>query len=66
MRVLAYDAYPVQDAGYEYVTLDELLTQSDVVSLHCPLTEQTRHILNEAAFAKMKQGVYIINTCAAL
>ena len=62
MRVLAYDAYPAKDAGYTYVTLDELLTQSDVISLHCPLTEQTRHILNEAAFAKMKQGVYIINT----
>ncbi len=62
MRVIAYDAFPAKDAGIEYVTLDELFSQSDVISLHCPLTEQTRHILNEDAFAKMKTGVFIINT----
>ena len=62
MRVIAYDIYPAKDAGCEYVTLDELLTQSDAISLHCPLTEQTKHILNAEAFAKMKKGVFIVNT----
>ncbi len=62
MDVIAYDPYPAQDASIHYVPLDELLARSDIISLHCPLTEQTRYILNEAAFAKMKQGVYIINT----
>ena len=42
--------------------METLLQESDVISLHCPLTEQTRHILDEDAFAKMKKGVYIINT----
>ena len=62
MRVIAYDAYPAKDTGIDYVTLDELLAQSDVISLHCPLTEQTRHMINADAFAKMKQGVFIVNT----
>ena len=48
--------------AFDYVSLDDLLAQSDVISLHCPLTEQTKHILNADAFAKMKQGVFIINT----
>ena len=62
MRVIAFDAYPAKDSGIEYVTMDELLAQSDVISLHCPLTEQTKHILNAEAFTKMKRGVFIINT----
>lgn len=62
MNVLAYDAFPVKDSGIDYVPLDELFTRSDVISLHCPLTEQTRHMLNADAFAKMKQGVFILNT----
>ncbi|HNW85839.1 MAG TPA: 2-hydroxyacid dehydrogenase [Candidatus Limiplasma sp.] len=62
MRVIAYDAYPAKDSDIEYVSLDELFAQSDVISLHCPLTEQTRHLLNADAFAKMKPGVFIINT----
>ncbi|MBN1778537.1 MAG: 2-hydroxyacid dehydrogenase [Clostridiales bacterium] len=62
MRVLAYDVYPAEIAGVEYVTLDGLLTQSDVISLHCPLNEQTKHMLDKKAFAKMKKGVFIINT----
>jgi len=61
MRVIAYDVYPMPDADFEYVTLDELFRQSDVISLHCPLREQTRHILNADAFAKMKKGVFIVN-----
>ncbi|MDD3921059.1 MAG: 2-hydroxyacid dehydrogenase [Eubacteriales bacterium] len=62
MRVIAYDAYPAKDADFEYVTLDELFAQSDVISLHCPLNEQTLHILDADAFAKMKKGVFIVNT----
>lgn len=62
MRVIAYDAFPAKDSGIEYVPLEELFEKSDVISLHCPLTEQTRHMLNADAFAKMKDGVFIVNT----
>lgn len=62
MDVIAYDLYPVKDSDIHYVPLDELLAKSDVISLHCPLTEQTRYILSADAFAKMKPGVFIINT----
>ena len=62
MRVLAYDAYPAKDSDLEYVTLETLFSQSDVLSLHCPLTEKTRHMLNAEAFSKMKKGVFILNT----
>ncbi|MCC8194412.1 MAG: D-2-hydroxyacid dehydrogenase [Deltaproteobacteria bacterium] len=63
MRVLAYDAYP-NDSGRqigEYVSLDELLAASDVIALHCVLSEQTRGIINKKSIAKMKDGVIIIN-----
>ncbi len=62
MNILAFDLFPQKNADFEYVPLSTLLSQSDVISLHCPLTEQTRHILNKAAFAQMKKGVFIINT----
>lgn len=62
MRVLAYDPYPSKQVQATYVPLDTLLRESDVISLHCPLTEYSRHILNRDAFAKMKAGVFIINT----
>lgn len=62
MRVLAYDLYPNANLDIEYTDLDTLFSQSDVISLHCPLTEQTHHILNDDAFRKMKKGVYILNT----
>ncbi len=62
MTVLAYDPYPAQDKDITYVMLDELLRRSDVVSLHCPLTEESRHILGKEAFAKMKRGVLVVNT----
>ncbi|MGL5728697.1 MAG: 2-hydroxyacid dehydrogenase [Plesiomonas sp.] len=65
MKLLAFDPYvnpEVEKLGGEYVDLDTLLAQSDVISLHCPMTPENRHLLNEAAFAKMKQGVMIINT----
>ncbi len=63
MKVIAYDEYP-NDSGREigtYVTLDELLAQSDVISLHCPLFPSTQGIINKDNIAKMKDGVIIIN-----
>lgn len=62
MRVLAYDKFPAKDSGLDYVELDTLLRESDVISLHCPLTPDTRHILNRDAFSKMKKGIFILNT----
>lgn len=62
MRVIAYDAFPSPDAGLEYVTLDELLSLSDVISLHCPLTNDTFHMINKESLARMKDGVVLINT----
>lgn len=62
MNVIAYDLFPIQNSDIEYVDLDTLLQKSDVISLHCPLTEQTKYILDRAAFGKMKKGVFIINT----
>lgn len=64
-RVLASD--PLTDetlvsAGVEYVALDVLFEQSDIVSLHCPLTPETHHLINGAALARMKPGVMLINT----
>ncbi len=62
MRVIAYDPYPAPDSGIDYVDLDTLFAQSDVISLHCPLTEQSRHVIDAAAVEKMKKGVVLLNT----
>ena len=62
MNVLAYDLYPVTDSGINYVDLDTLFKESHIISLHCPLTDETRHILDSDAFAQMMEGVIIINT----
>lgn len=62
MTVLAYDKYPAEGSGLNYVDLPELFEKSDIISLHCPLTEETRHIINAASIAMMKKGVTIINT----
>ena len=62
MRVLAYDAFPNPASGLEYVTLDKLLAESDVVSLHCPLLPETKHLINAEALAKAKRGFTLINT----
>ena len=63
MKVIAYDVYQSESgrALGEYVDLDTLLASSDVVSLHCPLFEQTKGIINGANIAKMKDGVIILN-----
>ena len=62
MNVLAYDKFPRKDADINYVPLDELLERSDVISLHCPLTEDTFHLIDEKAVQKLKKGVIILNT----
>ena len=62
MNVIAYDRFPAKDSGIRYAALDELLEQSDIISLHCPLTDETRHLIDGSAIEKMKKGVVIINT----
>ena len=62
MKVLAYDKFPNPASGLEYVELDTLLRQSDVISLHCPLTEETHHMINAGTMAMMKKGVVLVNT----
>ena len=63
MNILVYTRTPREDEdGIRYVSLDAVLKESDYLTLHCPLNEQTRHLINEDALAKMKLSAYIINT----
>jgi len=66
MNVIAHDHYPdeagAEELGYSYVSLDELYARSDIISLHCPLTKETQHMINDDTIAKMKDKVMIINT----
>ncbi len=66
MNILAYDVYPDHNFAREnqvvYTTLDELYHSSDIISLHCPLTEQTKYLINDYSISKMKDGVMLINT----
>ncbi len=62
MNVIAYDPYPAENSGICYVSKDELFKKSDIISLHCPLTDETKHIIDKESLDKMKDGVYIINT----
>lgn len=75
MRVLLYDPYPIKEIedktplaverfgwNLEYVSMDTLIRESDVISLHCPLTKDTHHIINSESINKMKDGVILINT----
>ena len=62
MNVIAYDKFPASDSGIEYVSLDEIWKKSDIISLHCPLTEENRHMIGYDTIDKMKKGVVIINT----
>ena len=64
-RVLAYDKYPneaLKRSGLEYVTLEKLLSLSDIISLHCPLTPETSYLINSQTLSMMKPGVMLINT----
>lgn len=61
MKVLAYDKYPAEGLA-EYVTLDRLFAESDIISLHCPLTEETYHVIDGKSLEKCKRGVVILNT----
>ncbi|PKP09211.1 MAG: hydroxyacid dehydrogenase [Bacteroidetes bacterium HGW-Bacteroidetes-4] len=64
-RILAFDKFPnqaMQDMGVEYVDLQTLYQQCDIISLHCPLTYETYHMINDYAIASMKPGVMIVNT----
>ncbi|GHB54755.1 lactate dehydrogenase [Persicitalea jodogahamensis] len=64
-RVLAYDPYPnetLQQQGVTYVSIEELFRESDVVSLHCPLTPENHHLINASSLRQMKDGVMLINT----
>jgi D-lactate dehydrogenase len=64
-RILAYDLYPNAEFAEqygEYVALEDLFAQADIISLHCPLTPETQHLINEQAIAMMKPGVMLVNT----
>ncbi len=64
-KVLAYDLIEnkeLKSSGIEYVTLDELLSQSQIISLHCPLTPGTKHMINSTTLKQMPSGVMLINT----
>lgn len=66
MNILAYDVYPDYNFAREhqvvYTSLDELYRTSDIISLHCPLTEETKYLINDYSISKMKEGVMLINT----
>ena len=64
-RVLAHDPYPPEDArnaGFDFVSLDDLLSRSDMLSVHCPLLPSTHHIINADTLARLKPGALLINT----
>lgn len=62
MNVLAYDPYPDASLPVTYVEKEELFRRSDIISLHCPLTSETHHLINEESIGLMKDGVMLINT----
>lgn len=62
MRILAYDKFPAADVPCEYVTLEQLFRESDIISFHCPLTEETFHMVDAKSIEQMKKGVVLINT----
>lgn len=62
MNILGFDPYENKEFGGKYVSLDELLAESDIISLHCPLTKENHHLICDKTIEKMKKGAYIINT----
>jgi D-lactate dehydrogenase len=62
---VAYDKYPsdeMKEKGVEYLDFDKVLEVSDILSLHCPLTLETKHLINESTLGKMKKGAMLVNT----
>lgn len=62
MDVIAYDKFPTKSLGIEYVELNELWERSDIISLHCPLNDDSYHMINSRTIRRMKHGVAIVNT----
>ena len=62
MKIIGYDPYKNEDFKGEYVSLDKLFSESDIISLHCPLTKENQNLINNESVSKMKKGVFIINT----
>ena len=62
MNVIAYDKFPDENSGIEYVRLNELFSRSDIISFHCPLTEETYHMINSETIEQLKTGVVLLNT----
>ncbi|MBQ8188930.1 MAG: 2-hydroxyacid dehydrogenase [Lachnospiraceae bacterium] len=62
MNIIAYDPFPNEDLNVEYVSMEELFKRSDIISLHCPLTKETKHMINKKSIKMMKDGVYLVNT----
>lgn len=62
MNVIAYDKFPAENSGINYVELNELFEKSDIISFHCPLTDETERMVNKKTIKKMKTGVILINT----
>lgn len=62
MNVLAFDPYPKKDIDAEYVSFEELCKRSDIISFHCPLTKENKHMVNDNSIKNMKDGVVIVNT----
>ena len=62
MNIIAYDKFPTESDKIKYVSLEDIFRQSDIISLHCPLTEDTYHLVNEKTLDMCKTGVVLINT----
>jgi D-lactate dehydrogenase len=66
MKVLCFDKYPAEGVAdgerIRYVSFEELIAKSDILSLHCPLTEETYHLMDEKALSLCRKGVVILNT----
>ncbi len=64
-KIKAFDVLPnkaLEDLGVQYLSIDDVLMQSDIISLHCPLNEHTKHLINVQSISQMKNGVMLINT----
>ena len=62
IKILAYDKYPDNSLDIEYTSLDRLFKESDIISLHCPLNDESYHLINKESIASMKNGVILVNT----